>query len=183
MSEDFARLIDKARKGDVAAFAEVFEGMRQMVFAVACRVVGPDDAEDVTMEAYLKAWQALPRFKGRSSLKTWLYRVTYNCSLDTLRARGRRKETSLVQGEDDRTADIADTSQPVPDEAVVRSETVKEIQLAMDRLSDDHRTALLLRYSNDLSYSDIAAATGVSIGTVMSRLFHAKRRLRRILEA
>jgi len=84
-----AEQLERARKGDVEAFAEVFEALRPLVFSVANRLVGPNDAEDVVMETYLKAWQGLPRFRGKSSLKTWLYRISRNCSLDFIRSRQR----------------------------------------------------------------------------------------------
>jgi RNA polymerase sigma-70 factor (ECF subfamily) len=89
--ESAARLA-AAGKGDMEAFAALFEELRPMVYEVACRLVGPSDADDVVMETYLKAWRAIPRFNRRAALKTWLYRVTYNCALDFLRSRQRRRD-------------------------------------------------------------------------------------------
>ena len=176
-------LTARAQNGDMDAFAAVFEPLRPTVYAVACRLVGPSDAEDVVMETFLKAWQAIPRFNRHSSLKTWLYRITYNCAVDRIRARQRLRETPLDDEADGGSAgSIPDDSAPRPDEVLAGSETIDRVRSAMGRLPAEHRTALLLRFSDGLSYAGIAAATGVSIGTVMSRLFNGKRKLRRILE-
>jgi len=185
MGKDSAKLIADAQAGDMDAFAALFEALRPMAFAVASRLIGPDDADDVVMEAYLKAWQALPRFSGRSSLKTWLYRITHNCALDMIRARDRRKERVAQEPaeESGRTLEtLPDETARAPDEDTVRAELAGEVREALVRLSREHRLTLEFRFADGLSYAEIAAATGVSIGTVMSRLFNAKRKLRRVLE-
>lgn len=184
MASDSTKLLERARSGDVDAFAELFEDMRSTLFSVACRLVGPVDADDVVMETYLKAWQAIPRFSGRSSLKTWLYRITHNCALDHIRKRQRTKEHTMPSndGERDLLAEIADERTGTPDELAEKAELVLQVREALKRLSRDHAVALQLRYSDGLSYAEIAAATGVSLGTVMSRLFNAKRKLRTVLE-
>jgi len=166
------------------AFAAVFEGFRPDVFRVACRLVGVDEANDVVMETFLKAWQAIPRFDGRSALKTWLYRITHNSAIDMLRSRQQRRETVYtdLSAGDGAMGEIVDKGQKAPDEIEVEKEIVLRVSLAMDRLPSEHRISLALRYSDGLSYSEIASVTGVSIGTVMSRLFNGKRKLRRILE-
>lgn len=175
-------LVQRAQNGDVDAFAELFEELRPMVFSIAYRLVGPDEADDVVMETYLKAWQAIPRFNLRSSLKTWVYRVTRNCALDSVRARQRHR--ARVVGEVDTERDIAQIAdeRPVhPADRMATAETVDQVQAAMAKMAPEHRTALQLRFSDGLTYAEIAAATGVSIGTVMSRLFNGKRKLSRIL--
>ena len=184
MSDTSETLMAKARNGDREAFAELFEPLRAKVFSVAYRLVGPDNADDVVMETYLKAWQAIPRFSGRSALMTWLYRIARNCAVDHIRARRRRHESSLTELESDNgeLTWIADETQKAADVLVAGSELAAEVQEALSRLSDEHRTVLLLRYADGLSYMDIGAATNVSIGTVMSRLFNAKRKLRKELE-
>ena len=84
-------LIQQAAKGDMDAFANAFESLRPGLTVAASRIVGPDDAQDVVMETYLKAWKALPNFNQRSSLKTWLYRIVRNCAIDYTRKRKRSK--------------------------------------------------------------------------------------------
>lgn len=182
MEENSDLLLKKAQKGDMDAFAAIFEPLRARVLPVAVRLVGPDYAEDVVMDAYLRAWQALPRFGGRSSLKTWLYRIVHNCAVDMIRSRGRGEtEFPREAGGGDHEVEIADESQKTPDVEMTERETAAMVNAALDRLSVEHRTALLLRYVDGLSYSEIAAATGVSLGTVMSRLFNGKRRLKAVI--
>jgi RNA polymerase sigma-70 factor (ECF subfamily) len=176
-------LLEQARRGDAEAFARLFEPWRATLYSVACRLVGESDAEDVVMDTYLKAWRALPGFSGRSALRTWLYRIAHNCALDCLRAR--RHTVSENEGrerDDDGAArDWPDTKQRSPAEAVAGAEVTDLVGQAMAQLGDEHRTTLLLRFADELSYAEIAAATGVSIGTVMSRLFNGRRRLQRLL--
>ena len=184
MNEETGILTRKAQKGDMDAFSSLFENMRPMAFAIACRLVGPTDADDVVMETYLKAWKAIPRFGGHSSLKTWMYRIVHNCALDFIRSNSRKKEVPLVSNKMEGNVDIdlPDPSQLMPDEVLASSEDATRVRSALTYLSSEHRTALLLRFTDGLSYSEISAATGVSKGTVMSRLFNAKRKLRKVIE-
>lgn len=178
------RLLNEAREGDAQAFAEAFESLRASVFGVASRLVGPDDAEDVVMETYLRAWQALPAFEGRSTLKSWLYRIACNCATDLRRRRRRSPEVQLAPTDDgrDALASVADELAVPPHAGLDAAEDRRIVREALRRLTNEHRVTLELRYGEDLSYAEIAAATGVGIGTVMSRLFNAKRRLRQVLE-
>ena len=178
-----AALLKRAQGGDTEAFAALFEALRPSVYAVAIRLVGPDDVDDVVMDTYLKAWQALPRFRGGAQLKTWLYRIAYNCGIDTLRRRDRRKEDLLSEVETERGAmpDLPDERRPAPDEEAVLNEGAEAIRRALEQLPADHRRTLTLRFAEGFSCAEIAAATGVSLGTVLSRIFYGKRKLRRLL--
>ena len=177
-------LLTKAQEGDMEAFALVFEEYRSMCYAVAYRVAGPNDADDIVMETFLKSWRAIPRFSRRSTLKTWLYRITHNCSLDFLRKRNRRKDRVMSMDEnDERTIDdLEDTKQKRPGDAIVKEETNSMLRDAMMQLDETHRTILAMRFTDELSYSDIAEVLDISIGTVMSRLFNAKRKLKKIVK-
>ncbi len=180
-------LLARARRGDVDAFAALFEAMRPLVHRVAYRLSGPNDCDDVVMETYIKAWRALPKFGGRSSLATWTCRIARNCAYDQLRRRGRRelREQSLDEPLEDgreRNEEVCDPRAVTPAEAAAADDLRRAIRAALDGLDEKHRTTFLLREVDGLSYSEIAAATGVRIGTVMSRLFYARRRLRRRLE-
>jgi RNA polymerase sigma-70 factor (ECF subfamily) len=181
--EERKQLVRKAKAGDVDAFAAVFEDYRSVVFAVAYRMVGANDADDVVMETYLKAWKAVPRFNEKSSIKTWLYRITSNCALDWLRKRKRSRETVLREDDgDSRTIeDLADDGQAAPYTEQVKREDYSQLNNAVDKLDEPHRVVLLLRFADELSYADIAAALDLSMGTVMSRLFNAKRKLRAVM--
>lgn len=178
-------LLTRAQNGDAEAFAEAFEGLRPTVFAVAARLVGPDEAEDVTMETYLRAWKALPKFHGRSSLKSWLYRIAHNCAIDAIRKRVRQREVYPEPGDDGRSLleAVPDSTAEHPAAGLESEETRDVIDRALMKVPETHRLVLLLRYSDGLSYSEIAAATGLAPGTVMSRLFNGKRKLRQALEA
>jgi RNA polymerase sigma-70 factor (ECF subfamily) len=173
------RLLEQAQRGDIQAFAQLFEPLRGKIFAVACRLVGPDDAEDVVMDTFVKAWKSLPGFRGGSSLKTWLFRIASNRARDLLRRRRPTVDATPVDTET-RAAwpELTDPTQPGPDELAAENEDGVLLGRALAELPAAHRNALLLRYVDGLSYSEISAATGAAMGTVMSRLFHAKRKLR-----
>ena len=173
----------RAQHGDAEAFAGAFEALRPVVFAVATRLVGPDDAEDVTMETFLRAWQAVNQFNGRASLKSWLYRIAHNCAIDALRRRKRQREIFPEPDEAGGSPleQVADTAAPHPADGIERAEAGDALDRALQGLPEEHRLVLLLRYGDGLSYSEIAAASGLPIGTVMSRLFNAKRKLRRAM--
>jgi RNA polymerase sigma-70 factor, ECF subfamily len=174
-------LLQQAREGDIEAFAALFEPLRKKMHAVAYRLVGPTDAEDVVMETFLKAWKALPGFMGMASLSTWLCRIAHNVAMDFVRKRHTQEKRFV--SEDDAGIPLearADPSQTAADVAVMRRETREHLRGALARLPEPHRTVLLLRYADGLQYAEISAATGVSIGTVMSRIFNAKRKLKAV---
>lgn len=181
-----AALLERARKGDVDAFLALFEESRATIHTVAWRLVGPDEAEDVVMETYLRAWKSVPGFTGKSSVKTWLCRIAHNCSVDWLRKR--RHVVQPLEVWDDEAGEgrgegvqFADPRQRAASDVIAGAELLVAIDSALETLSPEHRVALLLRFSDGLSYSEIAAATGVSIGTVMSRLFNGRRKLLKAL--
>lgn len=177
-------LLEQAKAGDIGAFTRLFEPLRGNVFAVACRFVGAQDAEDVVMDTYLKAWKALPGFRGGSSLKTWLAHIARNACLDRIRRVKADRADSMSAGDPEAPArELADPTVSTPDETVRSREMAGVVHEALARLDETHRTALLLRFVDDLSYAEIAAATGVHIGTVMSRLFNGKRKLRAIVDS
>jgi RNA polymerase sigma-70 factor (ECF subfamily) len=184
MMEDAEKmLLKQAQGGDMDAFVALFEEFRPMVYRTACRLVGEGDAYDMTMTVFLKAWQSLPGFQGRSSLQTWLYRITYRAAIDSLRQRRIRQAPPTAERDGESVErEIADERQKRPDEAVADAELATHVNAALDRLSAEHRMALLLRYREDLSYLEMASVMGVSLGTVMSRLFNARRRLRKLME-
>ncbi|MBN2451117.1 MAG: sigma-70 family RNA polymerase sigma factor [Lentisphaeria bacterium] len=186
MSVPTEQLLEQARNGDRTAFAAVFEQYRPLLCRIAYRLVGADDFEDVVMDTYLKVWKAIPRFQGRSAVRTWLCRVTHNCALDHLRRRRRQAARTLhdagSETEEGSLWDrIADDGQAAPDRQAGLRDLGELLRRALDELTPEHRQCLLLREVDGLSYRDTAAAAGISIGTVMSRLFYAKRRLRQIL--
>lgn len=175
-------LLKEAKQGNIEAFTELFEPFRTRIYAIAYRIVGYNDADDVVMQTFLKAWQALPNFRGHSSISTWLYRITHNCIMDIVRDRKRMGDKRLTSGEQyDILLELSDPTQVRPDELVAEREIAEIVQLALNKLSPEHRAVLQMRYTDDMSYSEIASVMGISIGTVMSRLFYAKRKLMRLM--
>lgn len=167
------------------AFATVFEQHRPLMHSVAYRLVGGSDCDDVVMDSFLKAWRSLPGMRNLDAVRTWLCRMVRNTALDLLRKR-RREQGHLVEDAPDEDGNgildrVADESAPTGGQEGERNELVGVLQQALDGLSDEHRAVILLREADGLSYKEIAAATGTSIGTVMSRLFYAKRKLRNLL--
>lgn len=183
MEQLSADWLKRARNGDAEAFAAAFESLRGTVYAVAFRLVGESDADDVVMETYLRAWQAIGRFDVRSSLKSWLYRIAHNCAIDMLRKRQRRRELLPTPDEDGQSPieRLPDETTPHPASQLEGAELRQRLDHALAQLPDEQRLILLLRYSDGLSYREIAAAAGVPIGTVMSRLFNGRRKLRQIV--
>lgn len=180
-SPDPIELLARAKKGDMEAFAGLFEPLRAKSLGIASRIVGPDEAPDVVMDAFLKAWKAIPGFNGRSSLATWLYRIVWNCAADHRRANQRRRENRLAEDEDGVEQDISDTAADTPLDNASRRDLARQLEASLDQLSDELRVTLMLRFADGLSYREIAAATGVRMGTVMSRLFHGRRRLKGLM--
>jgi RNA polymerase sigma-70 factor (ECF subfamily) len=184
MEEGTQNLLNRARQGDADAFLSLFEEARPMVFSVASRVVGPNEAEDVVMDTYIKAWKAIPDFSGRAVPRTWLCRIAHNCAVDYLR---RCKPWATSESDSESRAvspdSLPDPNPQSPLDRMVGDETGARIEAALDTLAPEHRVTLRLRYSDELSYAEIAAATGVSIGTVMSRLFNGRRKLMKLLAA
>jgi RNA polymerase sigma-70 factor (ECF subfamily) len=176
-----ALLLRRARQGDIDAFAALFEPLRARIYAVACRLVGSTDAEDVVMDTFVRAWQALPAFKGSSALGPWLCRIARNKAIDHLRrSRVRRAHVTELEDIGNLRADDTDMDSRTPADELLRRELQSDLRRAVEKLPEIYRQVLLLRYADELSYAEIAVAAGISMGTVMSRLFNAKRKLRAV---
>lgn len=138
------------------------------------------------MVVALKMWESPPEFRGEGALVRWLMQITRNAAMDEWRRRRRHESTAWVSAESAEGQPLIEQL-PAPEAAgpSARAETAERqssFQRALDRLGAEHRQTLVLREVDGLDYRQIAAATGVSIGTVMSRLFHARRRMRRLLQ-
>lgn len=180
-----ADLLRRAKGGDTAAFDEIITRYRQRIFMTAYLIIrNEDDALDLCQEAFLRAWKALRRFDGRQALGAWLRRIVTNAAIDLCRSR-RRRPLECLEEMDSPQEGLAARSLAAPAEqpgdALERSELRARIEAAFSELSPDHRAVIVLREIEDLSYEDIAQTTGVSTGTVMSRLFHARKKLQHLL--
>ena len=186
VSERDRRLVERCKSGDSQSFDQLVTLYRGKVYAMILNMIHNDaDAWDLSQDVFVKAWKALPKFEERSAFYTWLYRITHNVTYDWIRKRKR-----VVSGEfDDALIDQAEPgalttpkSSDLPDAAMERSELRGKIARAIETLSDDHREVILLKEIDGLSYQEIAEVAGCSVGTVMSRLFYARKKLQAALE-
>lgn len=177
------QLLVRSAAGERSALEELFRRYRMVAYRVAYRLLANEaDALDAVQDGFVKALVHLPRFQGRSSFKTWLLRVVSNAALDLGRSRGRREMISMdalrQRGQDD--AEPQQTA--VPERDLELSDIRRQVTRALEQLSPAQRQTFVLHAEAELSYREIAETLGISIGTVMSRLFYARQRLKTILE-
>lgn len=179
------RLIAAAVGGDRDARRELYELHREAAFRAALRITGRrEDALDAVQDAFIKAFERLGDFQQASGFKTWLLRIVTNRSLDLLRARKVRLAVSLDAGGDDeepRYEPPAGELAPAPEARMERRELADRIQAALDKLPPDQKSVFAMYATGEMTYGEIAEAVGIPIGTVMSRLFHARRKLHELL--
>jgi len=186
-----ADVIERARKGDHDAFRVLVERYQDRAYRLALRVMRDEEqARDVVQEGFLKVYRSLDRFEGRSGFYTWLYRVIMNLCLDEKRRDRSQRHVEwdeTAPGEvDPGTGDAANElyrERSGPAGSLARAELRGIVAGAIEQLPDDARQTLLLREVEGLSYAEIAECLGVPKGTVMSRLHHARRRVRELLVA
>ena len=180
------KLLRQAQEGDMDAFATVFEQYRPLMHSVAYRLVGDHDCDDVVMDSFLKAWRSLPAVRNLDAVRTWLCRTVRNTALDLIRKHTRERGRLVEDTPDENGLGIfdrvADENAPSAPRQGELSDLASILQDVLGELSEDHRTMILLREADGLSYKQIAATVGVGMGTVMYRLFYAKRKLRKLLE-
>ena len=174
------QLVGAAKKGDMAAFEELVVRHRDKIYARAFSMMrNEDEAVDLSQEAWVKSWQRLQQFQGDSSFGTWMTRIVINLCLDQLRRR-KRQRTESIEEMDEESGGV-ERQMPVvtvnPTERLERGELRKRIDGALGQLSHEHRTVLVLHEFEDMEYKEIARTMGCSIGTVMSRLFYARRKM------
>lgn len=177
-------LVKAAQKGNMPAFEELVGRHRDKIYARAFSMVrNEEDAVDLSQEAWVKGWQRLNQFQGDSSFATWMTRIVINLCLDQLRKQKRVKSESIDQMEEDSGG--VERQMPVlnpnPTENLERVELRVRIDKALAQLSYEHRTVLILHEFEELEYKLIAKKMGCSIGTVMSRLFYARRKMASLL--
>src|SRR6478609_8671039 len=177
-------LVQAARKGDMVAFEELVARHRDKIYARAYTMMrNEDEAIDLSQEAWVKGWQRLVQFQGDSSFATWITRIVINLCLDELRKQKRRRTESIE--EMDEESGGVERQMPVittnPTERLERGELRQRIDKALEQMSHEHRTVLVLHEFEEMEYKEIAKAMGCSIGTVMSRLFYARRKLAALL--
>lgn len=189
MPTDDLTLVRRARSGDQRAFGLLVERYQKKVYAVALGMVkDAEEAMDVSQEAFVKVHRYLDRFKGDSSFYTWLYRITTNTCIDVLRRRGVNSSDS-VEYDDTVEMDLAEANLGLlgtqldasPSRSLLRRELGEKLEEALAQLPEKHRAILLLRELEGMSYEDLSRTLDIPKGTVMSRLFHARAKVQRLL--
>jgi len=164
-------LVSRFKRGDVTAFDGLFALHKDRVYSLVYRTVGPDAADDVCQEVFVHVFRSLGRFRGDSSLHTWLHRITVNVCIDHLRRNSRQPQTSSTSETDD-----------FPDESLDMEEiagwTQSEIRRAISLLSQAERTVVEMHYLQEMSYEEISQALGAPVGTLKARVHRAVARLR-----
>jgi RNA polymerase sigma-70 factor (ECF subfamily) len=184
-AEQDRAIIERAQAGDRQSFRRLVARYERRAFALAVGLVRDEqDAQEIVQEAFLRVHRNLASFNGSSTFFTWLYRIVANLSIDLMR-RPCRRETSLEDhrgsAREDDCALVSRLDGDDPLEHVRRAEISVRIQRALDALPSYHRGVILLREVEGMSYQEMAEAMGVSKGTIMSRLFHARQKLQRAL--
>ncbi len=180
-------LVKRCQSGDSNAFNDLVLRYRNKAFMMVYGMVqNEQDAWDLAQEGFLKAWKSIHRFKGESSFYTWLYRIMTNVTIDALRRKGIHGEAEF----DDRIApDYVDpgsrttpSAVPLPHIKLEQNEFRQRIDQAIRKLSPEHRAVIVMKEIEDLQYSEIAELLNCSLGTVMSRLFYARKKLQILLQ-
>ena len=175
--ETDAELVARVQRGDKRAFDLLVRKYQQRIMALISRYIrNRSEIADVAQEAFIKAYRALPNFRGDSQFYTWLYRIAINSAKNHLASQSRRPQTASVDDlEPEQLADLAgQTDNASPERLLLTAELKREIDAAIAELPEELRTALLLREIDGLSYEEIAEVMECPIGTVRSRIFRAR---------
>src|SRR6266478_8121336 len=178
------KLVRGAQKGDMVAFEELVARHRDKIYARAFSMMrNEEEALDLTQEAWVKGWQRLKQFQGEASFGTWMTRIVINLCLDQLRKQ-KRQRTESIEAMTEESGGV-ERHMPVvtinPTAGLERGELRQRIDRALGQLSHEHRTVLVLHEFEEMEYKEIAKTMGCSIGTVMSRLFYARRKMAALL--
>lgn len=172
-------LVARARTGDASAFEALVNTHAQLVYNLAFRVVNdPYEAEDLAQEAFLRAWQGLPRFRGQARFSTWLYRIVTNLCYNRL---PRMRRELMAMEPDERATYLPDERQEV-ERTLLSDELSAYLHQAIAELPDSYRLLITLRHLQEMSYNEIAEVTGMPLGTVKTGIFRARKLLRNALE-
>ncbi len=176
-----ADLVFKAQQGDLLAFDELVERYHGRIYGLTYNMTSNrEDAEDLVQEVFVKAFNALPRFKGNSSFYTWVYRIAVNKTINYRKKRNRKRALSLDQFDQEiKTDDVYHdlTAKGSPLRNLSLTELQKKLNEALQALSEKHRTVVVMHDMQGIPHEEIAKVVGASVGTVRSRLFYARRQM------
>jgi RNA polymerase sigma-70 factor, ECF subfamily len=180
-------LVKQCKTGDTEAFDELVGRYRTRVFGMIYNMVrNEQDAWDLAQDSFVKAWKSIGRFRGQSSFYTWMYRIVMNVTIDWLRKKqvkggGTEFDDAVQLREIDPASRTSPNTEPLPHQRMERNEIRGRIESAIAQLSPEHRAVIIMKETEDMQYHEIAEALGCSIGTVMSRLFYARKKLQNLL--
>ena len=181
-------LVKRCQNGDAEAFDELVTRYRAKIFGMIYNMVHSEqDAWDLAQDSFIKAWKSIGRFRGKSSFYTWMYRIVMNVTIDWLRKKqvkgaGAEFDDAVQLKEIEPAARTAPRPDDQPYERMERAELRQKIEAAIAQLSPEHRAVILMKETEDMQYHEIAESLGCSIGTVMSRLFYARKKLQNLLK-
>lgn len=181
-------LVHSAKTGDIKAFDKLVQLHRGKIFAMIQNMLhNQADAWDLTQEVFIKAWKALPKFEARSKFSTWIYRIAHNTVYDWMRKKkiqsaGEFDEKILSDATIEPSARTTPRESIAPDKAIQNQELATKIKDAMSKISPEHRQIIILREVEGYDYKEIADIIDSSVGTVMSRLFYARKKLQALLK-
>jgi len=183
---DDIELVAKCQRGDMQAFNELVTKYRGKVYAMIYNMVHSEqDAWDLAQDGFLKAWKSISRFRGQSAFYTWLYRIMMNVAIDWTRKKQIMGDVEFdeelgIKGVE-AGASTAPHADPLPFQKIERREIRERIDDAVEKLSPEHRAVILMREMDGMQYEEIAEVLDCSVGTVMSRLFYARKKLQGML--
>jgi RNA polymerase sigma-70 factor, ECF subfamily len=183
MTRTDEELVARAQGGDIESFNQLIVRWERPIYALAYRVIGKEeDARDVCQDAFLRAYRALPGFKGQAKFSSWLYRIALNLCRDWIRRQRRAPVSQLPEDTD--VAELAAHAGPVEsiEDLVARRELSAIVEEAMTSLSEEQRTAIILKEYHGMTFQEIADMQGCPLSTVKTRLYQGLSILRRRLE-
>lgn len=178
-------LVQRCQAGDRDAFSELVTRYRTRVYALVYNMVqNEQDAWDLSQDAFLKAWRSISRFRGQSGFYTWIYRIATNITIDWLRKKHIEAGVEFddqIAPKADPTSNLVPRGEPSPSQKMRGDELRARIDDALSKLSPEHRAVVVLKEIDGLQYAEIAQVLDCSLGTVMSRLFYARKKLQTLL--
>lgn len=178
-------ILDRCKKQDYEAFSHFVDQFDARVYGYVRRMIcDAEEAQDVTQEVFIRAYQAFPKYDARASVKSWIFRIAHNLCIDRLRSQRRAPETLTLgyTSDEEEDRDVADNSLR-PDAIAMNVELAQAVEDAMSQMSDKLRSVLLLHDREDASYEEIASMLSLPVGTVKSRLFLAREFLQKKLSS
>lgn len=185
--EEDEQLVSQALAGSQNAFRKLYDRYQKKICClVGSMINSPEDTGDIVQEVFIRAFRSLDSFKGASSFYTWLYRIALNATTDFRRKQARRSQSVPEQplsGIDQGAIQVAAPGEEGPEGQLYRKELARLVSKALGTLGKEHREVMVLREINGLSYAEIAEVTGVTVGTVMSRLHYARKKVAETLQS